>query len=578
MAIVVGAVGLFIALGRERVQRQSAQRHLELAREAVDEMLTKVATTWVADSAKTTELQRQFLDRAPAIYQQLAAEPPDGDPRGADAAQAHERIADIHFHLGNLPAAMRAWRTAIELYEELTANDVAGSAHSETLVRCFRKLADAHADGSQSIEALRLTESGIELVKRRIDQRAASPELQMELSRLLYGKAKLLAASDQLAEAHDVITKAEDLAADADGSTAVAPDEFELLLRLANLRTAVLCRQERFDEATELNRETVNCMRLVDATLFDSKPMLELRADFQENQADLLLAQGDVNQAVAELRDALRIRGQRLGGKTAIELLMANMGRRISNRYVEPAAISKYCDTQLRLAAHLPAAGCPYEAECMLDEAFYAAEELSEKFGGLQHAVLYANVSAAVADWLAQGRPEESDLFLQLAAAVWNDARAKFPTGEQFCSGLHGDSPDWEWFRTTHPQHADDNQPLEPIRRAHWKTAFWSQVWGRTMYQRGWPLVASRHFANAIQRHGSGFPADFLYLAMTYAELGETEKARAEYEKAVVRMANLPSPEPALESLRRSAMERLSITTSTTTNDAVQRVPAGKTP
>ena len=115
--------------------------NLSLAREAVDEMLTKVASTWVADSMATSVVQRQFLARALEIYQQLASQPSDGNLRGADVATAHERIADIHHHIGNSDQAIASLQTAVEMLDELTANPAADVAHSEAIVRCYRKLA-----------------------------------------------------------------------------------------------------------------------------------------------------------------------------------------------------------------------------------------------------------------------------------------------------------------------------------------------------------------------------------------------------------------------------------------------------
>jgi tetratricopeptide (TPR) repeat protein len=559
VAIALGALGLLIAFSRERVQRQTAQRHLTLAREAVDEMLTKVASTWVPDSTATTELQRQFLDRALTIYQQLAAEPPDGDPRGDDAAQAYERIADIRSHLGNIPAAIEAWRMAIGIHNELAARDGPTPVRSEALVRCYRKLTDAQGNGQPTAEALELADRGIELAKPLIAKGTASPELHIESARLLYGQAKLLVASDKLAEALDVITKAEDVAAQVDGQAVNSPDEFEVLLRLANLRTAVLCRQDRFEEAAELNRETRNCMRLVDATMFDSKPMIELRADFQENQADVLIGQDKHQEAAYELRSALNFRQQRLGGQTAIQLYRAvAFGQRVSRRHFEQLAVAEYCDTQLRLAALLSTTGRPLEAQRMFGEALYIAEYINESISNLpQFAVLYANASAAVAEYLADERPQEAEQFLRLAAAVWNDARAAFPPAERFRSGLHGERSDWDWFRTAYPDYAGRSGTRKSLEHAHWKTAMWSRTWGNLFYQSESWLVASRHFANAIKRDNFTQTSDLLNLAMAYAQLGETEKAQAEYETAVARMRELPQPDAELELLRDTAARLL---------------------
>jgi hypothetical protein len=68
---------------------------------------------------------------------------------------------------------------------------------------------------------------------------------------------------------------------------------------------------------------------------------------------------------------------------------------------------------------------------------------------------------------------------------------------------------------------------------------------------------------NAINRYGSNQTSDRLHLAMAFAQLGEMEKAQAEYETALAQMSQLSTPDAELDSLRRSAAMLLTVSTST---------------
>ena len=102
-------------------------------------MYTQVAEKWLAQQPKLTPLQREFLEKALAFYQQFAAER-DTDPRARlDAVLARNRVAAIHEALGETDRAAASYRQALEELEDLSAlrpDDAKGRAVlAETLAQ-----------------------------------------------------------------------------------------------------------------------------------------------------------------------------------------------------------------------------------------------------------------------------------------------------------------------------------------------------------------------------------------------------------------------------------------------------------
>jgi serine/threonine protein kinase len=560
VAVAIGVLGLVLALGRERGLRQTAEQHLELARESVDEMMTKIASTWAPDSTATSEIQRQFLERALGIYQRLADNPPDGNLRGADAALAHERIADIQHHLGNFAEATDSVRAAVEICQELVAQRGARAANSEQLVRCYRKLATLLREQSQLAEALDATNRGIEEAQPRVDRKTATRQLRWELARLLYGRAELLVVSDQLTDASAAADQVDTIVSgllSEPGNDSI--DDKLLYAQLADLQTTILRRQNRFEEAAKIARPAVVSINGMRSQYPDSKLFLEVGADLHENWGEVLLAQGDPLKAVDQFRESLALRRQRLGGRNPTQLSFAVMfdhSQQVTWRHIESLVITEYCNTQLWLAAALNAVGRPYEAECMLGEAAFNAENDSHP-DILAFWVQHANAAAAVAEHLNELRSPEAEHYFQLTAALWNEIHAAFPQAKQFQSGMHGDMRDWDWFRKTHPDHSSLQGTRETLKLNNRNTAFWNRMLGLAWFQNEAWDGAVNHFTKSAELRTSGQAYDWLHLAMAYHHLGQPVNAKTEYDRAIAQMKEAAAPVAELEELRRTAARLL---------------------
>jgi tetratricopeptide (TPR) repeat protein len=104
---------------RASADRSRAERRSEQARHAVDEMYTEVAEKWLKDQPALTTLQREFLEKALAFYEQLAAEEGSSPQVRSENARAWQRVGAIRQALGRHAEAEAAFRRAIALGSDL---------------------------------------------------------------------------------------------------------------------------------------------------------------------------------------------------------------------------------------------------------------------------------------------------------------------------------------------------------------------------------------------------------------------------------------------------------------------------
>ena len=111
MILVLAVVGLAMStvlIAREQRRTAAAlskPSSLPVARKAVDEMYTQVAEKWLAQQPKLTQVQREFLEKALAFYEQFATET---DPLvQREAVQAARRVGIIRSVLRHPPRRKR---------------------------------------------------------------------------------------------------------------------------------------------------------------------------------------------------------------------------------------------------------------------------------------------------------------------------------------------------------------------------------------------------------------------------------------------------------------------------------------
>jgi tetratricopeptide (TPR) repeat protein len=126
--LVLAVLGLayeVIVVSRERDearrQRERAAENFDLARTAVDAMLTEVGQTTLARAPQMSRVRRSLLERARTFYQVLLERRGDDPSIRLEAALAHQRLGDIERLLGRPAEAEAAYRRSILLLDGLIA-------------------------------------------------------------------------------------------------------------------------------------------------------------------------------------------------------------------------------------------------------------------------------------------------------------------------------------------------------------------------------------------------------------------------------------------------------------------------
>jgi tetratricopeptide (TPR) repeat protein/predicted Ser/Thr protein kinase len=102
------------ALQETKEQRDKAQAHFQLAREAVDKMLTEVGQKHLRDLPEMEPVRQRLLTEALMFYQRFAQEQ-SGDPGlRTEVGRAHQRMGEINDLLGRSTEAEQAYLQAID--------------------------------------------------------------------------------------------------------------------------------------------------------------------------------------------------------------------------------------------------------------------------------------------------------------------------------------------------------------------------------------------------------------------------------------------------------------------------------
>lgn len=112
----------FSALAEARESLGEANRQRALARRAVDEMYTEAAEKWLAKEGHLSALQREFLEKALAFYQEFAAQKGDDPAVRDDLVKATFRVGEIRHSLGRYEQAIASYNQALRELRELAAS------------------------------------------------------------------------------------------------------------------------------------------------------------------------------------------------------------------------------------------------------------------------------------------------------------------------------------------------------------------------------------------------------------------------------------------------------------------------
>ena len=195
---VATAAGLLvtsmIALGVGTVlvtrERNEAKLQGQQARQAVDDMYTKVAENWLED--RLDPLQKEFLEKTLAHYQTFTGSGCRRSDRAAGARGAFQRMGEIHRKLGRLEAANDAFRRALGLLEPLHSARPADGEVRRALGLTKTRLGDLLARRGQNDQAEPLYREALVIQEAQTALPNAAAEDRWLLGRTYKSQADLL--------------------------------------------------------------------------------------------------------------------------------------------------------------------------------------------------------------------------------------------------------------------------------------------------------------------------------------------------------------------------------------------------
>jgi eukaryotic-like serine/threonine-protein kinase len=193
---------------RARDAETEAVSQRNRARRAVDEMYTEVAQKWLSQQPRLEPLQRDFLLKALAFYQDFARDRGNDPEARAVSARAELRAGDIQKKLGERDSAERAYRRALELQEALAAEYPKDLAFRGNVAASYNSLGQLLGDAGQLAQAESAHRRAIDLGEPLLAEFPRDLEYRRIVASGQDSLGQLLRATGRLAQAESAHRRA----------------------------------------------------------------------------------------------------------------------------------------------------------------------------------------------------------------------------------------------------------------------------------------------------------------------------------------------------------------------------------
>ncbi|MEX2140927.1 MAG: serine/threonine-protein kinase [Pirellulales bacterium] len=541
------------ALDEAKRQRQlavAAQERAEtgqaLARTAVDDMYTRVASVWLAKETAPSGIQIDLMRRALAAYERLADLPATDAASRRSAAIALARVGEIKHFLGEKREAAGALQKSIAL---LNVDKDDATAREETLAALamsHRKLSQVQLALAEWDNAEKSYAAGYGYVQSLVNHADARPEHRFELALFRMLGAELAIRGGRLEEAETLARTAFEELTALEKIQGVGNLRGDLALdwQWAGLRAGLLSIDvmRRLGRLTEAEKEAKQMLAAINRAqwgpLYDARELIQVEAEVHDQLASVKIALGQPEAAIVHLRETLRLKQQNLRAKQRPFLFWVEsfLGKRGAEEGNEAVPFCSFAETQLRLAILLQTVGRPYEAELHLGELVQTAFFLCAESGhDLRYMLLYGKAWSAAADFVAAARPQEEDALRMAADTVWRAVAVYFPQAVE-----HPDlTPQ---ARKTISAHIRDGAGQLPAEKVDLYKNMPTPAWKTELIQR--TLLSSQPAGWDSEAGGKirvgGRVDDCLHIAMAHHRLGNQEEARVWLDYATKMMGDNP--------------------------------------
>jgi serine/threonine-protein kinase len=243
------------AYNAEAAQRKRAEARSALARRAVDDMYTQVAERWLADQPRMERLQREFLEKARAVYEELAADAGDDPVFRREAGVAYRRVGEVESRLGRQGESERAFRRALATAGRLSAEDPANPLLKLDIALAESRVGDALIETGRLAEAEKMLRSATERLDELVRSDTPRPEYRRALATAHDRLGHVARLGGRTAESQASYRRALKLREDLKGETPAEPRALaDLALTLHSFGQALFRAGQRDEAMQDLGR------------------------------------------------------------------------------------------------------------------------------------------------------------------------------------------------------------------------------------------------------------------------------------------------------------------------------------
>ncbi len=306
-SLVTGTVMSVRQARRARRAEAAAVGQRDRARKSVDDMYTQVAEKWLSQDPDLDPLQREFLLKALAYYEEFSREGAPSASELEEKASAEQRVGDIQRKLGALDEAERAYRSAVAIQGELRDRSPRSPFDRTRLAGGLTGLGELLRAEGRTDEAERVMRNALELNEAVAAEFPDVPRYRTYLARSYTRLALLFRETGRWKAAEEADTRSiallEALAAEGPED---AEDRGALASSYANL--GVLLSQT--GRATEAEQVWGRVVRLYEALLPESPKDGAVRSGLalgNNNLGVLLYGEGRLEEAAEALGRAAEL-------------------------------------------------------------------------------------------------------------------------------------------------------------------------------------------------------------------------------------------------------------------------------
>jgi serine/threonine-protein kinase len=289
-------------------QKTLAEVNYRYARDAVDQMLTKVGEVDLADVPQMEPVRRKLLEEARRFYLAFLGQRGDDPATRLEAGRAHRRLGDIQEMLGDHVGAEQSYRQALGLHRPLGEESPAEPAFRQDLASDLSRIGVVLKKANRFQEAERALRAALDL---RVQLAAEAPDgldRRQALADALYQWGALMARlPGKRREDEQAYREALALQQQLVEDSRASPEFLREKARYLNNLGMLLEGDGRLDQAEDAYREALE----IQEALLEREPTVPGHrwhlARTSNNLGVLLLAEGRLPDAEAAARKALKL-------------------------------------------------------------------------------------------------------------------------------------------------------------------------------------------------------------------------------------------------------------------------------